>query len=342
VRVLLDTTYSRLAPYSGTAVYTQMLCAELARLGGIDVLQVHNRRRRRPAGGGAGSIRNLLNDRWWTGHELPRLARTTGADVIHHPLPAHVRRSGTPQVVTVMDLAFERLPECFDRGFRIYAGRTHRAAALRADAVVCPSETTAADARDLWRLDPERIVVAPLGPGQLAAAEKGEPTHFLYVGDDEPRKNLGTLIDAYALYRASAPRPLPLVLAGSASAAGPGIEIRRHPGPGELARLYGTAVALVHPSLYEGFGLTPLEAMTAAVPVIAARTPGITEICEDAVRYADARDPASFARAMSEISEDPELQNNLIERGRHRALRFSWSRCARAHVDAYSLALERA
>jgi glycosyltransferase involved in cell wall biosynthesis len=342
VRVLLDTTYSRLAPYSGTAVYTRMLSEQLARADGVEVREVHNRRRRRPAGGGAGSIRNLLSDRWWTGHELPRLVRATGADVIHHPLPAHTRRSGTPQVVTVMDLAFERLPECFDRGFRVYARRTHRAAALRADAVVCISETTAADARELWRVNPERIVVAPLGPGQPLDVPEREPTHFLYVGDDEPRKDLHTLVEAYRIYRKRAAEPLPLVLAGSATATGGGIEARRHPSPDQLAQLYAGAVALVHPSLYEGFGLTPLEAMAAGVPVIAAQSPGITEVCADAVRYADPRDPRSFAQAMSEIAADSALQNNLIERGRRRALRFSWARCARAHVDAYSLALERA
>src|SRR5205807_3399263 len=110
------------------------------------------------------------------------------ADVIHHPLPAHARGAGVPQVVTLHDLAFERLPESFDRRFRAYAHRAHRRAALAADVVLCVSETTAADARKLWGVAPDRIVVAPLGPGQALPAPSGEPTHserthFLYVGD---------------------------------------------------------------------------------------------------------------------------------------------------------------
>lgn len=349
MRVLLDMTYSRRAPFSGTAVYLERLAGALGGIDGVEVVTVANRRRRPPAKGGLGSVRNLLSDRWWTVRELPRLARAERADVIHHPLPAHAPRAGVAQVVTLMDLAYERLPECFDRRFRIYARRAYRRAALAADAVVCISETTAGDARELWGLARGRIVVAPLGPGQVLPRATGrrspapaEPAHFLYVGDDEPRKNLSTLIEAYAIYRSGARSPLPLVLAGSATASGPGIQIRHRPGPEELAELYAGAVALLHPSLYEGFGLTALEAMTQGIPVIAARAPGTTEVCAEAVCYADPHAPGSFAAAMARLAEEPDLRDDLAERGRRRALEFSWEGCARAHADAYSLAAERA
>jgi glycosyltransferase involved in cell wall biosynthesis len=338
VRVLLDTTYSRRAPFSGTAVYLERLAGALAEIDGVEVVEVANRRRRPPSGGGIGSIRNLLADRWWTAVELPRLARRARADVIHHPLPAHARGAGVPQVVTVMDLAYERLPGCFDRRFRAYAHRAHRRAALAADAVVCISETTAADARELWGLGADRVVVAQLGPGQALPQASSERTHFLYVGDAEPRKNLPVLLEAYALYRAATHAPLPLVLAGSATASGPGIDLQPRPDPEQLAQLYAGAVALMHPSLYEGFGLTPLEAMAAGVPVIAADSPGITETCAGAALYADPRSPASFAEAITRVAADAGLRDDLAERGRRRAMLFSWTSCARAHVEAYSLA----
>jgi glycosyltransferase involved in cell wall biosynthesis len=247
-----------------------------------------------------------------------------------------------PQVVTVVDLAFERLPDHFDPRFRIYAHRSHRAAALASAAVICISETTAADVRELWRVPSERIVVAALGPGQELAGNGVEREHFLYVGDGEPRKNVGTMLAAYELYRESTESPLSLVLAGSVTATLPGIIVAHRPTPERLAELYRGAVALIHPSVYEGFGLTALEAMGSGTPVIAADAPGIKEICAGAVRYAEPRDPAAFAAAMGELAQDHALRRDLAARGRRRAAEFSWDRCARAHVDAYSLATERA
>jgi glycosyltransferase involved in cell wall biosynthesis len=338
MRVLLDATYAARAPYSGTGVYVDRVTDALGRLDDVDVETVANRRRRQPAGGGLGSVRNLVTDRWWTTVELPRLARRLRAEVIHHPLPALAPASRVPQVITVHDLAFERLPDQFDRSFRRYAHRTHRAAALAAGAVICVSETAAADVQELWGVAAERVVVAPHGPGQEIPGTRRSREHFLYVGDDEPRKNLATLLAAYRDYRERVARPLSLVLAGSASADGAGLTVERHPSRERLAELYAGSIALVQPSLYEGFGLTALEAMSAGTPVLAARSPGLVEVCADAARYADPRDAASFADAMVEISQEPQLRARLGELGRRRAAQFSWGVCARAHVEAYSLA----
>jgi glycosyltransferase involved in cell wall biosynthesis len=350
VRVLLDTTYAARAPHSGTGVYLERLQDALAGLQDVELQTVADDRRRPPAGGGVGSLRNLMRDRWWTAVELPRLAESLRAEVIHHPLPAFARAARVPQVITVHDLAFERLPERFDRRFRLYAHRAHRAAARAARVVICVSETTATDVRELWGVRSERIVIAPHGPGQQLAPGCGEAgarrdaggDHFLYVGDAEPRKNVPVLIAAYDRYREAADRPLPLVLAGAASAQGAGIRVERDPPRERLAELYAGAVALIHPSLYEGFGLTALEAMSAGTPVLAADVAGTREVCGEAARYANPDDPAAFAAAMAEIAEDPATRDRLAERGRRRAVQFSWSRCARAHVDAYSLALKRA
>ena len=342
VRVLIDTTYAQRAPLSGTGVYISRLCEELGRIDEVELIALANRRRRPPAGGGAGSVRNAVTDLWWTAVELPRLARRTGAQLIHHPLPARSRWAHVPQVVTIVDLAFERLPELFDRRFQAFASTTHRGAATAANAVIAISETTAADARELWGVPGERIVIAPLGPGQdlkLAGPEPARRRHFLYVGDMEPRKNLGVLLAAYELYRSRAGDPLELVLAGSVDVAAPGVLVVRRPDRAQLAELYAGAVALVHPSLYEGFGLTPLEAMRLGAPVIAARAPGIVETCGDAALYADPHDADAFAAAMTEISRDDRLRGELQRRGSGRAREFSWATCARRHIDAYSLAL---
>lgn len=349
MRILLDTTYAGRAPHSGTAVYLERLAQALSELDGVEVVEVYNRRRRPPGGGGIASVRNALADRWWVEVELPRLARAAAADVIHHPLPAHAHTTKAPQVITVHDLAFERLPDRFDRSYRAFAHSQHRGAARRAAAVVCVSETTARDIRELWGLNRDRIVVARHGPGQElpAPAQRSEQTekrgHFLYVGDDEPRKNLATLLEAYARYRQTGPSPLDLVLAGSSSAKPdlPGISREHHPGPERLARLYAGAVALVHPALYEGFGMTPLEAMRLGTPVIAAAAPGVSEVCGDAARYVDPRDPAALAAAMTELAGSDTMRAQLAHRGRRRVAAYSWAASARRHLDAYSLARSR-
>ena len=352
MRVLIDTTYANRAPFSGTAIYLERLAAALAGTQGVELVEVSNPRRRAPAGGGIGSVGNLLVDLSWERLELPRLARRHGADVIHHPLPA--RSPNHAQVVTVHDLSFERLPDCFAHGFRLYAHHAHRAAARAAGAVVCVSQTTAEDVRELWGVAAERIVVARHGPGQLLdrttagqpghfldRTTAGQPGHFLYVGDDEPRKDLRTLISSYQIYRSSAGSPAPLVLAGSVEAEGDGIEVVRHPTGARLAELYAGAFALVHPCLYEGFGLTPLEAMNTGVPVLAARSPGVEEVCAEAALYAEPRRPDSFAALMGRLADEPALREDLSRRGRARAGEFSWQASAKAHVEAYRLAAAR-
>jgi glycosyltransferase involved in cell wall biosynthesis len=261
--------------------------------------------------------------------------------VIHHPLPACAYRPAVaPQVITVHDLAFELHPGHFAPAYRRYAQLTHRAAARRAAAVICVSHATARDVRARWGVPAHRIVVAPHGPGQdLAALPRAErPRHFLYVGDAEPRKNLGVLLQAHRRYSATVPRPLPLILAGSARIAAPGVVIEPEPSRDRLAELHAGAVALVHPAVHEGFGLTALEAMALGTPVIAAPSPGIAEVCGDAARFADPHDIAAFAGALVAVAGSPALQRELSERGRRRAALFSWQSAARAHLRAYDLA----
>jgi glycosyltransferase involved in cell wall biosynthesis len=346
MRVLIDATFAERARLSGTGVYIDRLVEALAPFASVELVRAVNPRRREPAGGGLGSVRNLVHDLWWTAVELPRIARRERADLIHHPLPAYAAVAGVPQVITVVDLAFELLPECFARGYRTYAHLFHRAAARRAARVICISESTAGDVARLWGVPAGRLSVAHLGPGQELSIGQGaapdSPRHFLYVGDGEPRKNLGVLLDAYTRYRSAVAEPLELVLAGSAGGNGArGVRVVKQPDGAALAELYGAAAALVHPALHEGFGLTPLEAMRLGVPVIAARSAGVLEVCGEAAVYADARDPAAFASAMVALAGSAGDRRRLSALGLARAAEFSWAMCARAHVDAYSLALGR-
>jgi glycosyltransferase involved in cell wall biosynthesis len=339
MRVLVDTTFAARGP-SGTGVYVERIVAAL-RDSGVDVVEAVNTRRRPPAGGGLGSVRNLGADLRWTRRGLRDRARLEGADVLHHPLPALTVGAPCPQVITVHDLAFVRAPELFARGYGAWATRTHRHAARGADAIVCVSQATADDVVECWDVDPARIVVAHHGPGQeLPPMPPREPAHFLYVGDDEPRKNLPLLLAAYDGYRAQRDDALPLVLAGSAQADGPGIAVVARPDAERLAALYSEAVALVHPARLEGFGLTPLEALRAGTPVVAARAKAVEEVCGDAAVYVDPDDPGGLSAQLARLQDDDALRVRLAEAGRARASRFTWEHSASAHVRAYTLALE--
>ncbi len=346
MRVLIDTSFAARGP-SGTAVYIEGVVEALRARGNVDVVEPPARRRPRPGGaeGRRNALRSALNallDAVWVQLTLPRAARAAGADVIHHPLPAHARLTRCAQVVTVHDVAFERHPEAFDPAWRAHARRAHRRATAAAGAVVCVSEATAADAIELLEAPPERVVVVPHGPGQalpeVVAASAREP-FLLYVGDAEPRKGLGNLLAAYRDYRAQAEAPLALVLAGSSAAlAGRdvGVEGEPEPSPPHLAALYNGAAALVHPSRAEGFGLTLLEAMAAGTPVVAVRNAGVAEVCADAALLVE---PTALPAALARIEHEPELREQLAARGRERAAGFSWEASAAGHERAYTLAV---
>ena len=321
MRVAIDTTYAALGP-SGTAVYIERLIPALE-AEGIEVVRVRQPHRHRR--GGRNKVRSAVNaaaDLAWTRELLPRAAERAKADVLHHPLPAW-SPTKIAQVMTVHDVAYARHPGDFDPLWRRIALRSHRIAAGRAGAVVAVSATTARDAAAWLRAPAERIVVAPHGPGQDLRSGPRAADHFLYVGDDEPRKNLGALRKAHATYGGTKP----LVLAGAAG--------HTEPDADELAGLYTRAIALVHPSRDEGFGLTVLEAMSLGTPVIAARNAAIEELAGEVALIVD---DSELAEAMQRVELDQRLQQTMSNAGRQRAAEFSWQRSARAHIEAYTLA----
>ncbi|MGI9094464.1 MAG: glycosyltransferase family 4 protein [Thermoleophilaceae bacterium] len=347
MRVLIDTTYAARGR-SGSGVYIERLVDALRARGQVEVFEARQRVRLRPGteGGALRPLRRAANvalDALWLHVGLPRAVRSVGADVVHHPLPAHSRRIHVAQVTTVQDVAFLHFRGLYDASWRRLAVRSYRRAVKRCAAVVCPTHTTAVEVVALLGADRDRVVVVPYGPGQAegaapsdAGADRAGP--LLFVGDAEPRKNLAGLLDAYSAYRARDGALAGLVLAGGVAAAAtsaPGATARPDPGLAELLDLYRGARALVHPSLHEGFGFTPLEAMALGVPVLAVRNPGTEEVCGRAALLVA---PGELAPGLRRIATDPALRADLARRGRERARTFSWAEAARGHERVYTLA----
>ena len=299
----------------------------------------------------------LLNLLW---HRLgwPPVERFVGpADVLHSPTPLLLPGRGA-KVVTLHDLHFLRHPE-HTRGEvrRDYAGLLRRHLA-GADAVVAVSEATAREAEELLGLAPERVVVcgedaAPLfdrppSEGELRDSESLAPQpFFLFVGTIEPRKNLPDLLRAYAALQTAHPE-LRLVLAGERGwSLGPFEEaLGSLPEPSRvvvtgyrdqvaLRALYRRAVALVMPSLCEGFGLPLVEAMACGCPLIVAERSAMPEVAGDAALYWRGDHPEELAALMEMVLADGELHEDLGARSRRRRSAFSWRASAETVLALY-------
>jgi glycosyltransferase involved in cell wall biosynthesis len=272
-------------------------------------------------------------------------ASWAGADVVHYPFTAPVPRpaAATPFVVSLLDVQHLDLPGLFGRAERAYRRRFYDAAARDADVVVTISEFAKSRIVALLGIDPARIVVAPLGVDVAEFEPNLGPREnlLLYPARGWPHKNHAALFEAFSLLRADDPT-LRLVLTGGGldglGALPAGVEARGLVGHGELRELYRTAAALVFPSLYEGFGLPPLEAMASGCPVAASSSASLPEICADAAVLFDAREPASIAAGVRDALA---RGDDLRDRGLARARSFTWAACAAAHMRAYGLAADR-
>jgi glycosyltransferase involved in cell wall biosynthesis len=256
---------------------------------------------------------------------------------LHFPLTITIPRgTGVPAATSVLDLQHELFPGFFSRAELAYRRVAYRAATRGSRLVIAISEHVKETIVERLHVAPERVRVIQLGIDleQLRPGEPGREPFLLYPANGWPHKNHARLLDAFALVRRERPE-LRLVLTGSGLEGLPaasGVEVRGHVPRSELIRLYQTASALVFPSLYEGFGLPPLEAMACGCPVAAAGAGALPETCGDAARYFDPTKPDEIADAVLSLLAD---SVDLVERGLARARTFTWDECARRHDEVY-------
>jgi glycosyltransferase involved in cell wall biosynthesis len=303
---------------------------------------------------------NVLQRRWWT-IGLPRYIRSHPFELFHGTNYEVPLRAQCPTVVTIHDLSL------------LLHSSTHEARAVRrarlllplmarkAKLIVTPSELIKNEVCEHLRIQPRKVFAIPLAPRANFKPLPLEQTvavrqrlnvadeFLLFVGTIEPRKNLLTLVQALEeLLRTTDLRPQ-LVVAGKVGWKVDDVLARVHGSTSrdrvrmigfvsdnELRALYSSCRAFVYPSVYEGFGLPPLEAMACGAPVIASRVPSIKE---SVARIVSATDSKSLAGAMVELLTDQQARQSLSERGREYAQEFSWQRTAALTREVYAQAL---
>ena len=258
-------------------------------------------------------------------------------DVVHFPLTVPVPRMAQPNVVTLHDVQHLDLPDLFSRGERLFRRLAYDRTARRAARVIVVSEFVRGRAIDRLGLAADRVSVIPLGVDHelfSPASEIEREAFLLYPARPWRHKNHARLFVAFEELRRHRPE-LQLVLTGAGHDARglPEGVTARHATPSELVDLYRRAACLVYPSLYEGFGLPPLEAMACGCPVAASNTASLPEVCGDAAVLFDPLDPTSIVAAAEEALGRSE---ELTRRGLARAAEFSWDATARAHDLVYA------
>ncbi len=275
-------------------------------------------------------------------------------DLIHETYyaPDWGVQGAAARVITVHDMVHELFPNSFSNARRMT--QLKRAAVNLADHVICISGNTRNDLVKLFSVNPDRVSVVPLGLDQVSGAEEGAAAipfelpapYLLFVGNRGGYKNFAQLLRAVT--HAPALRQDFRVIAFG----GGGFDrtemvlmdelgldrhrvLHRQGDDNLLGQLYRRATALVYPSLYEGFGLPPLEAMAHGCPVISSDRSSMPEVIGEAGEFFDPTSVESMARAIERVVYSPSYAQELRDRGQHRLEKFTWERCAAQTLEIY-------
>ncbi len=303
----------------------------------------------------------------WEQLVLPAELSRRRVDVLHSMGYAQPLACGSRSVVTVHDLTFLLFPNSFNRVNRLYLSALTSLSVRRADRVIAVSHNTKSDVVRLIGGDPGKVAVVHHGVEPMFRKvddareieafrrRRGLPERYvLFIGTLEPRKNIQTLLSAFSLLKKQTRLPHKLVIAGAKGwlwaeilAAIERLDLVDDvmlPGylPLEEEPLwYNGAELFVYPSLYEGFGFPPLEAMACGTPVITSNSSSLPEVVGDCGMLVDPANADQLAEAIRALLESPATREELARRGLERARSFTWSEAARRTAGVYRECLDR-
>ncbi len=348
---------------AGTATYARNLVAGVQRKLGdeFQLLAVDQQRDMSQRKTLRTRLDTLYRDLYWMHVQLPAQARARHADVLHMPANIVPLSSPCPTVVTIHDTTIIDDPSRFTFWHRNYSRVFMPLSARRASRIIAVSEQTKRDIVRCFDVNPQKIDVvyeaasSDFQPVSVDAVNgfraKYQLEQFiLTVGALEPRKNIVRLLQAYAELRMRGVT-MPLVHIGPTGwrfdavhaeierlSLQPHVRFLGKLPINDLAAAYGAANVFVYPSLYEGFGLPPLEAMSCGCPVVTSNNSSLPEVAGDAGLLINAEDASDIARAIQRILDDDALAHDLRQRGIQRAKQFSWERCADETIAVYRAA----
>jgi len=313
-------------------------------------------------------IQNVVRDAFWTHSILPFKAWHDRVDILHMPAMNAPLVNKSAQVLTIFDVGILRFPGFFNYWMRTYAQMMLPRIARRVDTVITISQAAKADIVQTLRLPASRVAVIYPGiekrflePCSKARLEEMRGKYalvqrfVLHVGVLSPRKNIPRLLKAYHHLKRRGQVEHQLVFVGSRGWLDADVfhtirelnltdeEVRflgRVPDD-ELPAIYALADLVVYPSLYEGFGIPPLEAMACGTPVVASNVTSVPEVVGDAALLVDPKDELALAEAMASVLSDHSLSERLKERGAARARQFRWERTAEQTMQVYQDVLRR-
>lgn len=273
-----------------------------------------------------------------------------GLDLMHYPVTIPIPTApDLPSVVTLADVQHRDLPKLFSPAERAFRRRTYDDAARNATRIITISEFSADRIIELLDVPPEQVTAIHHGidhelfnPKGPRSAIPGLPERYVYYpANPWPHKNHQRLLEAFSLVNDP---ELHLVFTGHGHVPLPGDSEKRILRLGQVPKhdlpgLYRQAVGLVFPSLYEGFGFPPVEAMACGCPVAASGIGAIAEVCGDAALLFDPTDPEAIAEAISRVASDSTLRSELSLAGTTRAAQFTWRRSAERHLEVYRAAV---